>query len=182
MPPRYKSEARYAPWEIIMKVTSSAVVDGWIQDKYGCKGDNFVNNMPGLSIPFEIEGAPEGTKSFAVIFDDYDAVPVCGFDWLHWTIADLRRTSVAEGESHNDPDFTEGCNSWHSVAGENTIEQATGYGGPAPPDREHRYTLKVYALDTVLDLKRGFRLNELYFAMQGHVLAHAKLIGLYAPE
>ena len=68
---------------------------------------------------------------------------------------------MAEGESHNSPDFTEGCNSWHSVAGENTVEQATGYGGSAPPDKEHRYTLKVYALDTVLDLKRGFRLNEL---------------------
>ena len=165
-----------------MKVTSSAIKDGWIQDKYGCKGGVVVNGMPGLSIPFEITDAPEGTKSYAVIFDDYDAVPVCGFDWLHWTISDLRRTSVAEGESHNSPDFTEGCNSWHSVAGENTVEQATGYGGPAPPDKEHRYTLKAYALDTVLDLKRGFRLNELYFAMQGHVLAHAKVVGKYAPE
>lgn len=164
-----------------MKVTSKAIVDGVIPDKYGCKGDIFVNGMPGLSLPFDIEGAPEGTQSYAVILDDYDAVPVCGFNWLHWTISDLRRTSVAEGESHNGPDFTEGCNSWHSVASENTVEQATGYGGPAPPDKEHRYTLKVYALDTVLDLKPGFRLNELYFAMQGHVLAHAKLIGRYAP-
>ena len=165
-----------------MKVSSSAIVDGRIQDRYGLKGDVFVNGMPGLSMPFEISDAPEGTESFAVIFDDYDAVPVCGFCWVHWTISDLRKTSVKEGESHNGPDFTEGCNSWHSVAGENTIEQATGYGGPAPPNCEHRYTFKVYALDTVLDLKRGFRLNELYFAMQGHVLAHAKRVGLYAPK
>ena len=35
-----------------MKITSSAVVDGWIQDKYGCKGERFVNGMPGQSIPF----------------------------------------------------------------------------------------------------------------------------------
>ena len=165
-----------------MKVTSSAVVDGWIQDKYGCKGDNFVNNMPGLSIPFEIEGAPEGTKSFAVILDDYDAVSAAGFLWVHWLICDLKKTEVAEGATRTGAGFTEGSNSWFSVLGGLTREQATGYGGPAPPDREHRYTLKVYALDTVLDLKRGFRLNELYFAMQGHVLAHAKLIGLYAPE
>lgn len=165
-----------------MKVSSSAIVDGRIQDRYGVKGDVFVNGMPGLSMPFEISDAPEGTESFAVIFDDYDAVPVCGFCWVHWTISDLRKTSVKEGESHNGPDFTEGCNSWHSVAGENTIEQATGYGGPAPPNCEHRYTFKVYALDTVLDLKRGFSLNELYFAMQGHVLAHTKMVGLYAPK
>lgn len=165
-----------------MKVTSSAIEGGVIAAKYGCRGDVFVNGMPGLSIPFEIVDAPAGTESFTVIFDDYDAVPVCGFDWIHWTISDLRKPSVKEGESHNSPDFTEGCNSWHSVASENSIEEATGYGGPAPPDREHRYTLKVYALDTVLDLKRGFRLNELYFAMQGHVLAHAKLVGKYSPE
>ncbi len=164
-----------------MKVTSKAITDGVIHDKYGSKGDVFVNGMPGFSIPFDIEDAPEGTQSFAVIMDDYDAVPVCGFNWLHWTICNLRRTSVAEGESHSSPNFIEGCNSWHSVAGENSIEQAIGYGGPAPPDKKHRYTLKVFALDTVLELKRGFRLNELYFAMQGHVLAHAKLVGCYSP-
>ena len=121
-----------------MKVTSSAIKDGWIQDKYGCKGDVFVNGMPGLSIPFEITDAPEGTKRYAVIFDDYDAVPVFGFDWLHWTLSDLRRTSVAEGESRTSPDFTEGCNSWHSVAGENTVEQGTGDGGPAALYNETR--------------------------------------------
>ncbi len=164
-----------------MKVTSKAIIDGVIPDRYGSKGNVFVNGIPGLSIPFDIEDAPEGTQSFAVIMDDYDAVPVCGFNWLHWTICDLKRTSVVEGESHSSPDFTEGCNSWHSIASENSVEQATGYGGPAPPDREHRYTLKIFALDTVLDLKRGFRLNELYFAMQGHVLAHAKLVGRYSP-
>lgn len=164
-----------------VKVTCNVLVDGVIPDKFGCKGDVFVNGMPGLSIPFDIHEAPEGTASFAVVMDDYDAVPVCGFNWIHWTICDLRRTHVEEGESHNSPDFIEGCNSWHSVAGENSVEEATGYGGPAPPDKEHRYTLKVFALDTVLDLEKGFRLNELYFAMQGHVLAHAKLVGRYSP-
>ena len=164
-----------------MKVSSAGIVDGRILDRYGCKGKDFLNGMPSLSIPFTIEDAPEGTKSFAIIFDDYDAVPVCGFDWIHWTISDLRKTEVSEGESHNDPDFTEGCNSWCSVAGDNSVEQATGYGGPAPPNCEHRYTLKVFALDTVLDLPRGFRLNDLFFAMQGHVISHAKIIGRYCP-
>ena len=35
-----------------MKVSSSAIVDGRIQDRYGVKGDVFVNGMPGLSMPF----------------------------------------------------------------------------------------------------------------------------------
>ncbi|MBQ3736851.1 MAG: hypothetical protein II855_07980, partial [Candidatus Methanomethylophilaceae archaeon] len=65
--------------------------------------------------------------------DDYDAVPVCGFDWIHWLVCDLKRASVAEGESGKSGDFTEGCNSWHGIADELTAAQATGYGGPAPP-------------------------------------------------
>ncbi len=165
-----------------MKIVCPGIVDGCFLDRYGSKGDVMHNGMPGLSVPFSIEGAPEGTKSFAVVLDDYDAVPVCGFDWIHWLVADLTRTSVEEGESHHSTDFTEGCNSWHSIADELTVEQATGYGGMAPPDKEHRYTLKVYALDTKLGLESGFMMNDLYFAMQGHVLAHAKVIGRYSPK
>ena len=165
-----------------MQVSSSAIENGVIADRYGSKGAQFRDGMPSLSIPFEVIGAPEGTRSFAVVFDDYDAVPVCGFDWIHWLVCDLKRPSVAEGESGKSKDFTEGCNSWHSVADELTVSQATGYGGPAPPDREHRYTLKVYALDSELGLPRGFMMNDLYFAMRGHVLAHATLIGKYSPK
>lgn len=29
------------------------------------------------------------------------------------------------------------------------------YGGPAP-DRSHQYEFKIYALDTVLNMKQGF--------------------------
>ncbi|MGN0098527.1 MAG: YbhB/YbcL family Raf kinase inhibitor-like protein [Candidatus Methanomethylophilaceae archaeon] len=165
-----------------MKVTSAGIVDGFLLDKYGVKGNMFVNGMPGLSMPFEIEDAPEGTKSFAVVFDDYDAIPVSGFCWIHWIACDLKKTSVKEGESHNSPDFTEGCNSWHGIADRLTREQAVGYGGPAPPNCTHRYTLKVYALDTELGLERGFFLNDLYFAMQGHILAHAETVGKYSPK
>ncbi len=165
-----------------MKVICDAIKDGWIEDRFGAKGEVFVHGMPGLSVPLRIEDAPEGTKSFAVIMDDYDAVAVSGFNWVHWTLCDLKRTELEEGESHRSKDFTEGCNSWHSIASRNTVEEATGYGGPAPPDKEHRYTLTVYALDTELGLKRGFLLNELHFAMMGHILAHDTAIGLYSPK
>lgn len=166
-----------------MKVTCDAIrADGWIEDEYGCKGSVTVNGMPGLSPAFEIHDAPEGTKSFAVIFDDYDAVSAAGFLWVHWLISDLKDTKVAKGASHNNPPFTEGSNNWFSALGGLSREDATGYGGPAPPNGMHRYTLKVFALDTVLDLPSGFRLNDLYFAMDGHILAHAKVVGKYTNE
>lgn len=165
-----------------MRVTCDAIKDGWFGDQYGCKGTVTVNGMPGLSPGFRIEDAPEGTKAFAVILDDYDAVSAAGFLWVHWLICDLKSTEVPEGASHNSPDFTEGSNSWFSVLGGLDREKATGYGGMAPPIGMHRYTLKVYALDTELGLPSGFRLNDLYFAMDGHVLAHCKTVGKYTNE
>ena len=56
------------------------------------------SGMPSYSIPFEIEDAPEGTKSFAVVLEDKDAISASGFVWTHWLISDLKRTSVAENE------------------------------------------------------------------------------------
>lgn len=162
-----------------MRIECPAIKDGWFGDEYGAKGTVFVNGMPGLSPGFSIKDAPEGTRSFAVIMDDYDAISAGGFDWIHWLICDLKSTDVSEGASHNNPDFTEGSNSWFSALGDLTREQATGYGGPAPPNGMHRYTLRAFALDAELGLSKGFRMNELYFAMEGHVLSHCKIVGRY---
>ena len=56
-----------------MRVTSSGIIDGMIEDKYGCKGAHFnKNGMPTYSLPFEIRDKPENTKSFALILEDQD--------------------------------------------------------------------------------------------------------------
>lgn len=66
-----------------MFVTSSAIQNGAFEDKYGKRGTQFSpNGMPTYSIPFEIHDAPQGTKSFAVVLEDKDAitrVALCGF-------------------------------------------------------------------------------------------------------
>ena len=101
-----------------MKVTSSAIENGHFADKYGKRGDQFSpNGMPTYSIPFEITDAPAGTKSFAVVLEDKDAITASGFVWIHWLIADLERTSIKENESQSATDFVQGANSWASVLG-----------------------------------------------------------------
>lgn len=50
----------------------------------------------------------------------------------------------------------------------------------APPDAPHIYDIHVYALDTTLDLKNGFYMNEMYWKMKGHILAEAVISGEYA--
>ena len=57
--------------------------------------------------------------------------------------------------------------------------ESSVYGGMAPPNSPHTYEIHVYALDTKLGLKTGFFLNELYKAMDGHVLDYATLKGTY---
>ncbi|MCF7529160.1 YbhB/YbcL family Raf kinase inhibitor-like protein [Neisseria lisongii] len=163
-----------------MQVSSKAIENGVFADKYGKRGSQFgANGMPTYSIPFEISGAPEGTQSFAVVLEDKDAVTAAGFVWTHWLIADLERTSVAENESLSATDFVQGANSWASVLGQVDIEAASVYGGMAPPNCKHRYELIVYALDCKLGLKKGFRFNDLHFAMKGHILAQAEVVGEY---
>ncbi|SPY34159.1 YbhB/YbcL family Raf kinase inhibitor-like protein [Pasteurella canis] len=163
-----------------MKVTSSAIKKGAFEDKFGKRGSQFSpNGMPTYSIPFEISGAPEGTKSFAVVLEDKDAITASGFVWIHWLIANLERTSVQENESLTATDYVQGANSWASVLGKFDIAEASVYGGMAPPNCQHRYELIVYALDCTLDLEAGFRFNDLHFAMQGHILDQAVVMGTY---
>jgi Raf kinase inhibitor-like YbhB/YbcL family protein len=55
-----------------------------------------------------------------------------------------------------------------------------GYGGPSPPrGKPHRYFFKLYALDSLLDLKPGLSKKDLESAMDKHILAQAQLMGTY---
>ncbi len=164
-----------------MKVSSNGIVNGVIDPKYGRHGEQFnENNMPTYSLPFKIEDAPSDTKSYAIVLEDKDAFPVCGFSWIHWTIANLTRTELEENESQKATDFEQGLNSWFTpMAYEQSKELSSFYGGMAPPDKPHTYELHVYALDCMLELENGFYFNELHKQMQGHVLATCTIKGEY---
>ena len=84
-----------------MYLTSSAIQDGVIEDKYGKRGVDFKGSMPIYSLPFDIHDAPQGTIAFAFILDDPDSVPVAGFTWVHWLGADLTETSVPADASRH---------------------------------------------------------------------------------
>lgn len=165
-----------------MRITSHAIVDGQIGDLYGKRGTQFsAYGVPTYSLPFEILDPPVGVQSYAFVLEDKDAVPVTrGFSWIHWIGCNLTETSVPENASAQRPAFVQGLNSWTSVQGGSLpLEDCCGYGGMGPPDSPHIYELHVYALDTVLDLTEGFWMNELYRAMDGHILDCATLKGTY---
>jgi Raf kinase inhibitor-like YbhB/YbcL family protein len=54
-----------------------------------------------------------------------------------------------------------------------------GYIGPCPPDREHRYFFRLYALDTSLAGKMFKDRAALEEALKGHILAQSELMARY---
>lgn len=165
-----------------MKVTSSALVDGFYDDKHGKRGTQFnENGVPTCSIPFSITDAPKDTISYALVLEDKDAYPISGgFVWIHWLAANITRTTLLENESQTATDFVQGANSWTSMQGGNqSAKLSSYYGGMCPPDAPHLYELHVYALDSLLDIKNGFLFNELHHKMEGHILAQTTLKGFY---
>ncbi len=153
-----------------MKLTSPAFVEGGkIPSKYTCDGQN-------VNPPLVFSDVPAKAKSLVLIMDDPDipdfvkqkfSIQV----WDHWVVFNIppETKEVAEGK---DPQGRLGKN----TGGKNA------YGGPCPPDREHRYFFKLYALNTGLSLQEGSTKAEVEAAMKGHILARAELMGRYERE
>jgi Raf kinase inhibitor-like YbhB/YbcL family protein len=153
-----------------MIIKSSGISDGVIDPKYGKNGDVQENGIPTLSIPLEIENAPEGTVCFAIYMDDPDAKPLAGYNWVHWTAVNIPESSMPENYSKDGA---------KSIVQGTTDYGTVGYGGPAPPDKDHTYVIVVYALDATVDLEDGFDKTAFYDAIEGHVLTSATLEAVY---
>lgn len=150
-----------------MKLTSSAFEDsGKIPSKYTCDGAN-------INPPLTISGVPNTAQSLVLLMDDPDIPEIAkkNFNvdvWDHLVLFNISANvrEIKEGEMPL------------GVLGRNTRGNNT-YGGPCPPDKEHRYFFKLYALDIMLPLKEGVSKKEVESVMEGHVISQAELIGRY---
>jgi hypothetical protein len=147
-----------------MKLTSSAFKEGGIIPSiYTCEGKN-------LNPPLEIRQVPPNAKSLILLMDDPDVPKTLRPDGMfdHWVTYNIPSDTYEIAKGATPP----------GIQGKNTHGK-NEYFGPCPPDREHRYFFKLYALDKMLDLKEGVSKKQVERAMQGHVLAHAQLMGRY---
>jgi len=135
-----------------------------IPRKYGYKAEN-------INPPLKISGIPRTAKSLALIMDDPDAMGAVGKIWVHWiiwnidpNISEIKENSIPSGSIQGKTDFGE-----------------IGYGGPAPPDKEHAYIFKLYALDNKLNLNEGATKTDVEKSMKNHILTETRLIGKYSP-
>lgn len=148
-----------------MKVQSPAFShESSIPPQYTCDG-------AGVSIPLEFFDVPAEAKSLALIMDDPDVPRSIRPDglWNHWVIWNIppTTTGIPEGAI---PPGQQGM----------TTSDTTSYFPPCPPDREHRYFVRLYALDTMLELDGPSATRKtLEQTMRGHIIATAELMGRY---
>ncbi|MGL5066860.1 MAG: YbhB/YbcL family Raf kinase inhibitor-like protein [Sarcina sp.] len=177
-----------------MTLSSTGIQNGIIAPQYGAASKDKLDAMPLESIPLNWSGAPTSTKTYAITIVDYDTVPIMGFPWIHWVTADIPATTTslpANASTTMASSMIQGVNSYANgypldLPGLKGFQvpraNAYHYGGMVPVNFAHKYTMTVYALDTTLNLKAGYGINDLYNAMEGHIVGEGVLYGTYNAE
>lgn len=134
-----------------------------IPPKYTCDGES-------INPPLVLSGIPERTKSLVLLVHDPDVPKDLKPDGMfdHWVLYNIPPQALTIPE--NDPSI--------GITGKNGSGK-TGYTGPCPPDKEHRYFFKAYALDAELAFPTPPTRAEVEEAIKSHILAEAELIGKY---
>ncbi len=122
--------------------------------KFTCDGAQV---SPELS--WEVESSD--IKSFALVMDDPDGIPIVGYSWVHWDVYQIPATArqIPEGATAT-TNMPSG-----SVEGRNNDDLAK-YSGPCPPmgTGVHRYVFALYALNTqALNIATNTPLNRSAF-------------------
>ena len=174
------SPAVAASW---MTLTSTSIKDGArIPMRFGADDpkracsprDPAICPCPGKNISPELawQGAPAGTKSFAILIYDVDGQYGAGVS--HWVAYNIAPTlhALAEGDGTAGKGFT---------GGRGTRGNAD-YIGPCPPqgDGPHHYLITLMATDLEPDLAPGLTREQFLAAAKGHLLTSATIGGLYA--
>lgn len=150
-----------------MEITSSAFQDGGnIPSIYTCDGKD-------INPPLEIKNVPSKARALVLIMDDPDVPSFVRKDnmWVHWVIYNVPADTRQIQENSTPP----------GVQGKGTGGEAK-YQGPCPPDREHRYYFKLYALSTPLSLQPGATKAEVEAAMKEYILEKTQLMGRYVRQ
>ena len=148
-----------------LKLESNSFANGQkIPQKFGYKHGN-------VSPHLKINGVSSYAKSLALIMDDPDAMGAVGKIWVHWVLWNIDPSTKEIPESSTPS---------NSIHGKNDFGEY-GYGGPAPPDKEHTYIFKLYSLNKKLSLPKATTKSELEDAMKNSILDEAVLKGTFSP-
>lgn len=151
-----QAERRSIRRSTTMNLRSTAFSDGEpMPDRYTADGDNH-------SPPLVFEFIPPETRTLALTLEDADT----GF--AHWIMFDMDPKIHGLAQAEIAGRYRDGVNGLGDL----------GYTGPHATE-ERSYVFKLYALDTRLGLANGIDLPRLRGALEGHILAEARLMTRY---
>lgn len=164
------ADAKYhVPLARSFEVTSTDFQPGQeLPIQYSCRG-------AGISPQIRWSGAPDRTKSFALITTDWDA-PSPAVKLLavtHWVLYNIPASVTEIAEKAANQDLTK-----NNISVGLNISGAEGYAPPCPPFGTHQYIFRVYALDVDKIQPSSNTKPAVMNAMQGHILGYGELIGL----
>jgi Raf kinase inhibitor-like YbhB/YbcL family protein len=139
-----------------MPVSSEAFVSGILAQRYTCHGAK-------MSPPLNWSGAPEGTKSLALIVDDSSA-PIT--PTIYWLVFDINPGTTDIQEGVLPTSARQALNSAGTAA----------YDAPCPRGRPHSYRFTVYALNTTLKLPNGAPLQAVWTAIAAATIGRGRIV------
>jgi Raf kinase inhibitor-like YbhB/YbcL family protein len=150
-------------------ITEEQVFNG-----FGCSGKN-------VSPALMWSGAPEGTKSFALLVHDPDA-PTGGAGWWHWLVVNIPASVT---ELKKDAGKADGSKLPQGAEQITTDFGSPGWGGPCPPagDKPHRYNFTLHALKVEkLELPNGANASLVGFMVNANSIGKVTLTGTYGRQ
>lgn len=140
----------------VMTINSGSFDRNVMPQRYTCANPQAAN--PALSWA----GAPQGTKSIALVFDDADA-PITPY--VYWIVFNIGPATSALPEGQLPPGARQARNSAGSA----------GYDAPCPGTSSHGYRFTVYALNSVLNLPNGAPLEATWRAIAAATIGRGRL-------
>lgn len=148
----------------------ATLTDAQVFNGFGCSGGN-------VSPALAWQGAPEGTKSYALTVYDPDAPT--GSGWWHWVVYNIpaKVNSLPEGAGSGDfAGLPAGAAQGRTDFG------SAGFGGACPPvgDKPHRYIFTVHALKAEkLDIPEGATAALIGYMINANKLGSAGFTAYY---
>ena len=159
----------------VFRLTSTAFVDSsGLNYKYTCSAA-----AAAMSPPLAWANPPMGTVSYTLIVHDAEPRPMKGLnDILHWMVWNIPATTTMLPQNVANTSSTLPDGSMQSNG--NAQGPNLGYRPPCPPaGPPHHYTFELFALDTKTELPATASRDDVTKAMEGHILGHSVLVGLY---
>jgi len=145
-----------------MTITSTAFENNDpISEEYGYDGRN-------TNPPLTFSEVPPEAKSLVLIVEDPDAP---GGMFTHWILYNIAPATLQILEGELPINAMQATNDFGTK----------NYGGPRPPQGTHRYFFRLFALDSTLqNILPDARREDVYDAMNGHIIDQAELVGLFS--